>query len=85
MSSGSQKRKATSGPETYIDNVWKRTKGTVDNKLQRARPYGFFLSAIDSDPSTHTEHLTLSFPGTYNFTQYCISISIYLNLSDVTK
>lgn len=64
MSSGSQKRKLT-GPDSYTDNVWKRTKGTVNNKLENARPYRLFLSAIDSDSSTHTEDLTLSFPGIY--------------------
>lgn len=64
MSSSAQKRKAT-GPDSYTDNVWKRTKGTVNNKLEQARPYGFFLSAVDSDPSTHSEHLTLSFPGIF--------------------
>lgn len=62
MSSSSQKRKAT-GPDTYTDNVWKRTKGTVVDKLERSQPYRFFLSPVDSDPSTHTEDLTLSFPG----------------------
>lgn len=68
-SGGSQKRKA--GPDSYTDNVWKRTKGTVNNKLERARPYGFFLSAIDSNPSTHTEDLTLSFPGIpHRYTPY---------------
>lgn len=61
--SSSQKRKAT-GPDNYTDNVWKRTKGTVIDKLERSRPYRFFLSAVDSDPSTHTEDSTLSFPGT---------------------
>lgn len=62
MSSSSQKRKAT-GPDTYSDNVWKRTKGKVADKLERSQPYRFFLSPVDSDPTTHSEDLTLSFPG----------------------
>lgn len=66
MSSSSQKRKAT-GPDSYTDNVWKRTKGTVAEKLERSRPFRFFLSAVDSDPSTHTEDSTLSFPGMMSF------------------
>lgn len=64
MASSSQKRKAV-GPDSYTDNIWKRTKGTVNLKLERARPYSFFLSGVNSDSSTYTEDLTLSFPGTF--------------------
>lgn len=53
-----------SGPDSYTDNIWKCTKGMVNHKLELAQPYGFFLSGVDSDSSTHTENLTLSFPGT---------------------
>lgn len=65
MSSGNLKREVSPGPNAYSNQVYKRTKGSVDSKLERARPFRFFLSAVESDPSTHTEELTLVFPGTF--------------------
>lgn len=53
------------GPNFYSDIVWKHTKGNVNKKLEDARPYGLFLTPIDEIVSTHTEALTLSFPGTF--------------------
>lgn len=58
--SGSQN---CTNPNTYTDNVWKHTKGNVNKKLERAQPYGFFLSPADRVSSTHLEDLTLSFTG----------------------
>lgn len=51
------------GPDLYTDVVWKYTKGNVNKKLENARPYSFFLTPVDANVSTHTEALTLSFPG----------------------
>jgi len=64
----SLKRKV-SGPDTYTDDVWRFTKGIVDTKLERSEPFRIFLSPISCDPGTHTEELTLSFPGVC--TLYC--------------
>lgn len=51
------------GPDTYTDDVLKLTRGTVDKKLKSSEPYRFFLSGVNSNPSTHSEKLTLSFAG----------------------
>lgn len=64
MASGARKRAA---PDPYRNEAWERNKGKVNEKLERARPYGFFLSTIESDPTTHGERLSVSFPGTYLF------------------
>lgn len=64
MASNSKKRKLY-GPDLYTDEIWKHTKGTVNHKLQLAQPYGFFLSGVNADKSTHTDNLTLSFPGNF--------------------
>jgi len=67
MASGSESLKRKSiGPDSYTDEVWKRTKGTVDKKLERAEPFRIFMSPIECDSTTHNEELTLSFPGMYN-------------------
>ncbi|XP_050443691.1 probable tyrosyl-DNA phosphodiesterase [Adelges cooleyi] len=78
MSSSSQKRKA-SGPDCYTDNVWKRTKGTVIDKLQRSVPFNFFLSSVDSDPTTHDEDLTLSFPELLDKSLGDLTESLHIN------
>ncbi len=71
MASGSKSLKRKSnGPDSYTDEVWKRTKGTVDKKLERAEPFRIFMSPIESDPDTHIEESTLSFPGVYNILYY---------------
>lgn len=62
-----------SGPDLYTDNVWKHTKGNVNKKLEQARPYNLFLTPVDADKSTHTEILSLSFPGIlYSLPLYAI-------------
>lgn len=49
------------GPDTYKDDVWELTKGTVDKKLERSEPFRIFMSPIICDSGTHTEDSTLSF------------------------
>lgn len=66
MASGSEslKRKAP-GPDSYIDEVWKNTKGAVDLKLEMSKPIRIFMSPIECDPATHDEKSTLSFAGVF--------------------
>ncbi|XP_025200386.1 probable tyrosyl-DNA phosphodiesterase [Melanaphis sacchari] len=80
MASGSEslKRKAT-GPDSYIDEVWKFTKGTVDKKLEKSEPFRIFMSPIECDPGTHTEELTLSFPELLDQSLGDLTESLHIN------
>ncbi|XP_022164790.1 probable tyrosyl-DNA phosphodiesterase [Myzus persicae] len=77
--SGPLKRKASEGPGTYTDDVWKLTKGTVDKKLERSEPYRMFMSPISCDSGTHTEKSTLSFPELLDKSLGDLTESLHLN------
>ncbi|VVC44674.1 Tyrosyl-DNA phosphodiesterase I,Tyrosyl-DNA phosphodiesterase C-terminal domain [Cinara cedri] len=70
-----------SGPDSYTDNVWKHTKGNVNKKLERARPYNFFLTPVDANKSTHTEALTLSFPELLDKSLGELTDSMHINFA----
>ncbi|XP_050548767.1 probable tyrosyl-DNA phosphodiesterase isoform X2 [Daktulosphaira vitifoliae] len=78
MSMNSQKRKACD-PDSYSDSVWKQTKGNVVSKLKYSEPFGFFLSAVDSNPLTHSEDLTLSFPELLDKSLGDLKESLHIN------
>uniref|UniRef100_A0A2S2N9H3 Putative tyrosyl-DNA phosphodiesterase n=2 Tax=Schizaphis graminum TaxID=13262 RepID=A0A2S2N9H3_SCHGA len=80
MASGSEslKRKAP-GPDSYMDKVWRNTRGTVDLKLQKSEPFNIFMSPIDSDPATYSEQLTLSFPELLDVSLGTLTESLHIN------
>ncbi|CAH1738102.1 unnamed protein product [Aphis gossypii] len=80
MASGSKSLKRKSnGPDSYTDEVWKRTKGTVDKKLERAKPFRIFMSPIECDPGTHIEESTLSFPELLDQSLGELTESLHIN------
>ncbi|XP_025195114.1 probable tyrosyl-DNA phosphodiesterase [Melanaphis sacchari] len=75
MASGSN----STGPDLYIDEVWKLTKGTVNKKLEQSEPFRIFLSPVECDPGTHTERLTLSFPELLDQSIGDLTESLHIN------